>query len=271
MFERFTDRARRAVVIAEEEAKRYKHSSIRPGHLLLALAQGDGVAAKVIEQLGVSVDTLRTWMADAVDPAPLAEPLKKVPFSAPAKKCLELSLREALQLGHNYIGTEHILLGVTRESEREVNSAASVLGVDLDELRARVLVIVGRGRVAGSPHSPALVAALGRAHSVVGRGQVTTGLLLDSFLEDPSSQASVVLGALGVTRGAVASQMSGVDLAATSDAPPRPRKVEIKLGDTTTTIEDADVVAALGDLTPEELRAALQKAFGAKHGRRRAG
>src|SRR5215210_7659636 len=107
MFERFTDRARRVVVLAQEEARMLNHNYIGTEHILLGLIhEGEGVAAKALESLGISLEGVRQQA-----------PSGHIPFTPRAKKVLELSLREALQLGHNYIGTEHILLGLIREGE----------------------------------------------------------------------------------------------------------------------------------------------------------
>src|ERR1051325_4300664 len=109
MFERFTDRARRVVVLAQEEARMLSHNYIGTEHILLGLIhEGEGVAAKALESLGISLEAVR---------AQVEAPSGHIPFTPRAKKVLELSLREALQLGHNYIGTEHILLGLIREGE----------------------------------------------------------------------------------------------------------------------------------------------------------
>src|ERR1700723_3758185 len=105
MFERFTDRARRAIVVAQDEARELEHSFIQPEHLLLGLMEGDGLAALVLRQCGLDAEMLRARVTDADTSSVPSRRLDKVPFSAPAKKALELSLREALRLGHNYIGT----------------------------------------------------------------------------------------------------------------------------------------------------------------------
>ena len=112
MFERFTDRARRVVVLAQEEAKLLNHNYIGTEHILLDLIhEGDGVAAKALEQLGISLDAVRAQVQDMIGTGS-QQTSGHIPFTPRAKKVLELSLREALQLGHNYIGTEHILLAL---------------------------------------------------------------------------------------------------------------------------------------------------------------
>ena len=117
MFERFTDRARRVVVLAQEEARMLSHNYIGTEHILLGLIhEGDGIAAKALESLGVSLEAVRAQVEEIIGQGQQA-PSGHIPFTPRAKKVLELSLREALQLGHNYIGTEHILLGLIREGE----------------------------------------------------------------------------------------------------------------------------------------------------------
>ena len=112
MFERFTDRARRVVVLAQEEAKMLNHNYIGTEHILLGLIhEGEGVAAKALESLNISLDAVREQVQDIIGQGQ-QQPTGHIPFTPRAKKVLELSLREALQLGHNYIGTEHILLGL---------------------------------------------------------------------------------------------------------------------------------------------------------------
>src|ERR1700740_3088677 len=115
MFERFTDRARRVVVLAQEEARMLNHNYIGTEHILLGLIrEGEGVAAKALESLGISLDAVRQQVEELIGQGPQAPP-REIPFTPRAKKVLELSLRESQKLGHNYIGTEHILLGLLRE------------------------------------------------------------------------------------------------------------------------------------------------------------
>ena len=123
MFERFTDRARRVIELAEEEARVLNHNYVGTEHLLLGLIhEGEGVAAKALESLGISLEAVRQHVEEMIGEGQQA-PSKRIPYTPGAKKALELSLREALQLGHHYIGTEHILLGLIREGE---GPAASV-------------------------------------------------------------------------------------------------------------------------------------------------
>ena len=131
MFERFTDRARRVVVLAQEEARLLNHNYIGTEHILLGLIhEGEGVAAKALESLGISLEGVRGQVEELIGQGG-SSPSGHIPFTPRAKKVLELSLREALQLGHNYIGTEHILLGLIREGEGVAAQVLVKLGADL--------------------------------------------------------------------------------------------------------------------------------------------
>ncbi|GAA2533322.1 ATP-dependent Clp protease ATP-binding subunit [Microbacterium mitrae] len=142
MFERFTDRARRVVVLAQEEAKMLNHNYIGTEHILLGLIhEGEGVAAKALESLGISLDAVREQVQDIIGRGQ-QQPTGHIPFTPRAKKVLELSLREALQLGHNYIGTEHILLGLIREGEGVAAQVLVKLGADLNKVRQQVIQLL---------------------------------------------------------------------------------------------------------------------------------
>ncbi|RZS55197.1 ATP-dependent Clp protease ATP-binding subunit ClpC [Microcella putealis] len=142
MFERFTDRARRVVVLAQEEAKMLNHNYIGTEHILLGLIhEGEGVAAKALESLGISLDSVREQVQDIIGQGQ-QQPTGHIPFTPRAKKVLELSLREALQLGHNYIGTEHILLGLIREGEGVAAQVLVKLGADLNKVRQQVIQLL---------------------------------------------------------------------------------------------------------------------------------
>ncbi|MBL3686058.1 ATP-dependent Clp protease ATP-binding subunit [Leucobacter zeae] len=142
MFERFTDRARRVVVLAQEEAKMLNHNYIGTEHILLGLIhEGEGVAAKALEQLEISLDAVRAQVTDIIGTGQ-QPPAGHIPFTPRAKKVLELSLREALQLGHNYIGTEHILLGLIREGEGVAAQVLVKLGADLNRVRQTVIQLL---------------------------------------------------------------------------------------------------------------------------------
>ena len=142
MFERFTDRARRVVVLAQEEARMLNHNYIGTEHILLGLIhEGEGVAAKALESLGISLEAVRQQVEEIIGQGQQA-PSGHIPFTPRAKKVLELSLREALQLGHNYIGTEHILLGLIREGDGVAAQVLVRLGADLNRVRQQVIRLV---------------------------------------------------------------------------------------------------------------------------------
>ena len=142
MFERFTDRARRVVVLAQEEARMLNHNYIGTEHLLLGLIhEGEGIAAKALESMGVTLSAVREQVQDIIGPGQQA-PSGHIPFTPRAKKVLELSLREALQLGHNYIGTEHILLGLIRAGEGVASQVLTKLGADPSRVRQTVIDMI---------------------------------------------------------------------------------------------------------------------------------
>jgi ATP-dependent Clp protease ATP-binding subunit ClpC len=153
MFERFTDRARRVVVLAQEEARMLNHNYIGTEHILLGLIhEGEGVAAKALESLGISLEAVRQQVEDIIGQGQSA-PTGHIPFTPRAKKVLELSLREALQLGHNYIGTEHILLGLIREGEGVAAQVLQKLGADLNRVRQQVIQLLS-GYTGGKEAAP---------------------------------------------------------------------------------------------------------------------
>jgi ATP-dependent Clp protease ATP-binding subunit ClpC len=142
VFERFTDRARRVVVLAQEEARLLSHNYIGTEHILLGLIhEGEGVAAKALESLGISLEAVRSQVEEIIGQGG-SSPSGHIPFTPRAKKVLELSLREALQLGHNYIGTEHILLGLIREGEGVAAQVLVKLGADLSRVRQQVIQLL---------------------------------------------------------------------------------------------------------------------------------
>jgi ATP-dependent Clp protease ATP-binding subunit ClpC len=142
MFERFTDRARRVVVLAQEEARTLDHDYIGTEHILLGLIrEGDGYAARSLESLGISLDAVRQQVQEIIGRGQQA-PSGHIPFTPRAKKVLELSLRESLQLGHNYIGTEHMLLGLLREGDGVAAQVLVRLGADLDRVREQVIQLL---------------------------------------------------------------------------------------------------------------------------------
>ena len=142
VFERFTDRARRVVVLAQEEARILNHNYIGTEHILLGLVhEGEGVAAMALESLEISLPDARAQVEEVIGHGGMA-PSGHIPFTPRAKKVLELSLRESRQLGHNYIGTEHILLGLIREGEGVAAQVLINLGADLSRVRQRVIQLV---------------------------------------------------------------------------------------------------------------------------------
>jgi ATP-dependent Clp protease ATP-binding subunit ClpC len=171
MFERFTDRARRVVVLAQEEARMLNHNYIGTEHILLGLIhEGEGVAAKALESLGISLEAVRQQVEEIIGQGQQA-PSGHIPFTPRAKKVLELSLREALQLGHNYIGTEHILLGLIREGDGVAAQVLVKLGADLNRVRQQVIQLL-HGYQGKEPTS----AASGSTEAAP-----STSLVLDQF------------------------------------------------------------------------------------------
>jgi ATP-dependent Clp protease ATP-binding subunit ClpA len=143
MFERFTDRARRVVVSAQEEARLLNHSYIGTEHLLLGLLYDDeGVGAKTLIKLRVDLEKVRALVDEIVGMGG-SSPSGHIPFTPRAKKVLELALREALELGHNYIGTEHLLLAIVREGEGIAMQVLTKLGITVEQVRASVYIMLG--------------------------------------------------------------------------------------------------------------------------------
>src|ERR687897_516014 len=174
MFERFTDRARRVVVLAQEEARMLSHNYIGTEHILLGLIhEGEGVAAKALESLDISLEAVRAQVEEIIGQGQQA-PSGHIPFTPRAKKVLELSLREALQLGHNYIGTEHILLGLIREGEGVAAQVLQKLGADLNRVRQQVIQLLSGFQGKES-------AASGAQTSGSGAEAPSSSLVLDQF------------------------------------------------------------------------------------------
>ena len=153
MFERFTERARRTVVLAQDEARQLGHGHIGSEHILLGmLSDGGGIAARALTSLGVTLEAVRQQVAAMAEPGPA--PAGHIPFTTPAKRSLELALREALQLGYDYIGTEHILLGLIREDNGGGGAQVlAALGAEPIAVRRRVIELLP-GRSAPSPRAP---------------------------------------------------------------------------------------------------------------------
>src|ERR1051325_11139448 len=150
MSNRFTERAQRVILIAQEEAKRLNHDYVGTEHILLGLiALGEGVAAQVLANLGVDLRRVRAEIEKIVGTGDNVMLLGEIPFTPRAKKVLELAVEEAQNMGHNYVGTEHLLLGLIREEEGVAARVLENLGIRLDVVREEVISLLGEGQ----PHS----------------------------------------------------------------------------------------------------------------------
>jgi ATP-dependent Clp protease ATP-binding subunit ClpA len=271
MFERFTDRARRVVVLAQEEARQLQHNYIGTEHILLALlGEGEGVAFRVLDRLGMSVEGTREEVKALVGTGAGA-PKGHIPFTPRAKKTLELSLREALQLQHNYIGTEHILLGVLREGEGIGAQILKQHSADLAAVRTAVVDLLStyspeaarRTRWLRRPQlspglepvrpgkstelrtTPAADSSLSEAARLAGSRPVGSHHLLLAALGDPDTAAAKALAALGVDLDQAREALRGADVTGTSDEPPEEagrRQMVIQVTDEKLTIEATDPV-----------------------------
>jgi hypothetical protein len=182
MLERFTDRARRVVKLAEEEARRLDHNWIGTEHILLGLIhEGDGVGAKALESLGISLDAVRQQVVEIIGQGQQA-PGEVIPFTPRSKKVLELSLRESLQLGHDYIGTEHILLGLIREGDGVAAQVLVKLGADQNRVRQQVIQLISgqQPQPGGLPprEGVAVTEARARLDTIAGRLAAIEGQLI---------------------------------------------------------------------------------------------
>src|SRR5690242_2080775 len=218
MFERFTDRARRVVVLAQEEARMLNHNYIGTEHILLGLIhEGEGVAAKALESLGISLEGVRQQVEEIIGQGQQA-PSGHIPFTPRAKKVLELSLREALQLGHNYIGTEHILLGLIREGEGVAAQVLVKLGADLNRVRQQVIQLL-HGYHGKEPAAPGAepeheegvrrtaVAQAAMEARIAGSARMFSQAQMDSLmarLEDVGSRLDTVVERLAAIEGHLA-------------------------------------------------------------------
>jgi len=270
MFERFTNRARHAVVLAQEEARRLQHNYIGTEHVLLGLlGEPDGLACRALEGVGMSLESARREVRAIVGTG-AASLSGHIPFTPRAKKTLELALREALQLHHNYIGTEHILLGLIREGE---GVAAQILRqhADLTAIRAAVLDLLpaaaaeaGRARrwlrrpttadpgAAGAQAeqtvmntTPAGDTTLSEAARLAGSRPVGSHHLLLAALADPDTAAARALAALGVDLDQAKQTLRSADITGTSDEPPEEagrRQMVIQVTGERLTIEATDPV-----------------------------
>jgi ATP-dependent Clp protease ATP-binding subunit ClpC len=221
MFNRFTERARKVIILAKEEARRFNHDYIGTEHILLGLIrEGEGVAATVLEKMGMDLQTIRLEVEKVVQPGPTTQILGDIPFTPRAKKALELAAEEARALGHNYIGTEHILLGLIREGESVASQVLLNLGLDLDRVRNEVLQVLGAatpgfgqqhaGVAAGKTKTPALdafgrditqAAREGKLDPVIGRKTEIERII--QILSRRTKNNPVLLGEAGVGKTAI--------------------------------------------------------------------
>jgi hypothetical protein len=202
MFERFTDRARRVLVLAQEEARLLNHNFIGTEHLLLGLIhEGEGVAAQALQAMGISLEAVRARVEETIGSPGSGTQTGSPPFTPRAKKVLELSLREALQLGHNYIGTEHILLGLVREGEGVAAQVLVSLGADLPRVRRHVMDLLEGYQPPGSQARPPGAPAGGLRSGRPGRRTASVRPARPRLGDRPPGLSSVVSGAVELTHG----------------------------------------------------------------------
>ncbi len=227
MFERFTDQARRAVVLAQEEARMLNHDYIGTEHILLGLIHdGEGVATSAIESLGISLTAVRSEVEEIVGRG-IKPSRGHIPFTPRAKKVLELSLREALQLGHGYIGAEHILLGLVREGEGVAAQVLKKFGADLGVLRELVVAGIGgeelepsRGRRFPEPLSESAYALLVLADVSardLGRHEIEPTDILLALIASDDPEVKELMGSWGIDLAAVRRRIE--ELAADEEGP----------------------------------------------------
>jgi len=240
MFERFSGQARHVVVSAQEEARELDHNYIGTEHLLLGLLTSDSLASASLNALGYTRDDVQAKVVATVGRGK-ASPGGHIPFTPRAKKVLELSLREALQLKHNYIGTEHILLGLLREGE---GMAAQILADKhpLDRIRGEVLTRIespAPREVHGAGRTPAAHDVLALAAELAGEGPVGSHHILEAMLQQPDSAAAKVLGDAGIDLDQLAAKLDQVSVEDTADDTPQQaaaRQLELSVTDETVTV-----------------------------------
>jgi Clp amino terminal domain, pathogenicity island component/ClpX C4-type zinc finger len=233
VFERFTDRARRVVVLAQEEARLLNHNYIGTEHLLLGLIhERDGVGARALASLGVSLAAARARVGEIIGTGGQA-PSGHIPFTPRAKKVLELSLREAMQLGHDHIGTEHVLLGIVREGEGVAAHVLVQLGADLSSVRQRVVELLS-GAAGEEPTIPAAMPSVGIAPATCafcgtaspGCGTLFTGqtgvLICERCIASASTQQVRVRGRSGGAFGTALGRTLSIDELAAAHEPTGP-------------------------------------------------
>ncbi len=216
MFNRFTERARKVIILAKEEAKRFNHDYIGTEHILLGLIrEGEGVAATVLEKMGISLENIRLEIEKLVQPGPTTQIIGDLPFTPRAKKSLELSAEEARALGHNYIGTEHLLLGLIREEEGVASQVLINLGLDLETVRNKIMEVLGSelpgfGQPSSKKKTPALdafgrdltvLAKENKLDPVIGREKEIERVI--QILSRRTKNNPVLLGEAGVGKTAI--------------------------------------------------------------------
>ncbi|NQT06582.1 MAG: ATP-dependent Clp protease ATP-binding subunit [Candidatus Omnitrophica bacterium] len=221
MFNRFTERARRVILLAKEEAKRFNHDYIGTEHLLLGLIrEGEGVAAAVLMSLGLDPTKIRMEVERLVQPGPSAAISGDIPFTPKAKRAIELSMEEARQFGHNYIGTEHLLLGLIKEGEGVASEVLTNLGLDANKVKDEVMQILGSAtpgfsitgqqRPATKGKTPAMdafgrnltdLAGQGKLDPVIGRSNEIERVI--QILSRRTKNNPVLLGEAGVGKTAI--------------------------------------------------------------------
>jgi len=240
MFERFSGQARHVVVSAQEEARELDHNYIGTEHLLLGLLTSDSLASASLNALGYTHDNVRDEVEEMIGRGK-ATPGGHIPFTPRAKKVLELSLREALQLKHNYIGTEHILLGLLREGE---GVAAQILADkhSLDRIRGEVLARIespAPREAHGAGRTPAAHDVLALATELAGEGPVGSHHILAAILEQPDSAAAKVLSDSGTDLDQVAAKLNEISTQDTADDTPEQaaaRQLELAVTDDAVTV-----------------------------------
>ena len=305
MFERFTAYARRAVVTAQEEARELNHNYIGTEHILLALLhrpdglpnEEDGVAPAILEEFGMTREGVREEVIAKVGIGKGKAKSGHIPFTPRAKKVLELALREALQLHHNYIGTEHLLLGLIREDE---GVAVQIMRKHADLLALRAAVLdavppgegeVEEGRLAAATGTllrrvrarhwgprdggdvgatPATDATLTEAARLAGGAPVGSHHLLLAALADPNSAAARTLAGLGVDLDQARELLRTADVTGTTDEPPEEagrRQMSLQVADETLTVVIVDpVLVAAGKAALEAVNASAQPGEDGKPG-----
>jgi ATP-dependent Clp protease ATP-binding subunit ClpC len=268
VFERFTERARRVIILAREEAGRFRHDFVGTEHVLLGLIrENEGLAARALAGLGISLEDVRNQVKEIIGRGEQS-PSGHIPFTPRAKKVLELSLREALQLSHNYIGTEHILLGLVREGEGVAAQVLVRLGADLERVREQVTKLLGQMREGPDPHSetssgvrrrtPAAEQAVAAAEQLAGSGPMGSHHLLEALVRSEDSAAAKTLAALGLDADALAAKLDELGIEGTSDLTDEEaaaRQMEIRL-------TDGEVHIVMRDETSVELARANSEHLG---------